>query len=59
MGLRMKKYNILVCSLKNPTFRGMRFTKTQYRGGNYLKREGLGQFADLRGGGWQERGGWC
>ena len=52
----MKKYNILVCSLKNPTFRGMRFTKNQYRGGNCLKREGLGQFADLRGGGWQERG---
>ena len=51
MGLRMKKYNILVCSLKNPTFRRMRFTKNQYRGGNCLKREGLGQFADLREGG--------
>ena len=25
-------------------------TKNQYKGENYLKREGLGQFADLRGG---------
>ena len=33
--------------------------KNQYRGGNCLKREGLGHVADLGGGGaWQERGGW-
>ena len=44
---------------------GEEFTKKQYRGGDCLKRGGLGQFADLggvggRGGGgcaWQEIGG--
>ena len=36
-------------SLENPIFRGG-FTKNQYIGGNCLKGEGLGQFADLRGG---------
>ena len=36
------------------------FTKNQYRRGeDCLKRGGLGQFADLRGGTWQEREGWC
>ena len=31
--------------------------KNQYKGGNCLKDGGgLGQFADLRGGAWQERG---
>ena len=41
-------------------------TKKQYiggvgggRGGDCLKRRSLGQFADLRGGTWQERGGCC
>ena len=51
-------------SLKNLTFRdggGGGLTKNQYRGGegNYLKRRGLGQFANLREGAWQEREGWC
>ena len=32
--------------------------KNQYRGGNCLKREGLGHVADLGGGAWQERGEW-
>ena len=32
--------------------------KNQYRGGIAYK-GGLGQFADLRVGAWQERGEWC
>ena len=36
----------------------MGFTKNQYRGGELPKKGGgLGQFVDLRGGAWQERGG--
>ena len=36
------------------------FTKNQYRVGDYLKRGGLGQFADLRGeGGLARERGWC
>ena len=35
--------------MKNPTFRGRgKSTKNQDRGGDCLKRAGLGQFADLR-----------
>ena len=33
------------------------FTKNKYRGRHCLKKGGLGQFADLKGGTWQERGG--
>ena len=33
------------------------FTKNQYRGRGLPKKGGLGQFADSRGGGWQEREG--
>ena len=37
---------------------GGEFTKTQYRDEDCLEKGGrLGQFTDLRGGGWQERGG--
>ena len=43
-------------SLKNRTFRRGGFTKNQYRGRGLPKKGGLGQFADLRGGAWQERG---
>ena len=32
--------------------------KSNLLGGVALKR-GFGHFADLRGGAWQERGGWC
>ena len=55
MVLRMKKFNILSDSQKNPTFREMS-TKEQYREGDCLKGR-LGQFVDLRGA-WQEREGW-
>ena len=37
-------------SLKNLTLRGG-FTKNQYRGGGLPKKGGLGQLANLRGGG--------
>ena len=33
--------------------------KLIYRGGGCLKREGLGQFADVGGRACQERAGWC
>ena len=37
---------------------GEGFTKSQYIGGGLPKKGGrLGQFVDLRGGAWQERGG--
>ena len=49
MGLRMKNYNILGVKWKTQLIRGG-FTKNQYRGG-FPKKGGLGQFADLRGGG--------
>ena len=43
--------------MKNPTFRGRgKSTKNQDRGGDCLKREGLGQFADLRRGLARKRG---
>ena len=47
------------CSLKNPAFMWWVQKKPiQYRGGFPQKGGGLGQFADLRGGGcWWERGG--
>ena len=35
------------------------FTKNQYRGADCLKRGGLGQFADLRGGGLARKREWC
>ena len=53
--------NILGVHGKNPGFRrggGWGVTKSQYMGG-LPKKGGLGQFADFREGGWQERGGWC
>ena len=53
MGLRMKNFNIMGVSLKNPIFRGG-FRKTNIQGGNAQK-GGFGQFPDLKGGGWQKR----
>ena len=60
MGLRMKHFNIMEGSLKNPIFRvggGGRegFPKSQYIEGNCLKRK-VGQFPDLRGA-WQKKAG--
>ena len=57
MGLRMKNFDILHLHWKIWLLGG-EFMKNQYRGGEggCLKR-GLGQFADLRGLAWQERGG--
>ena len=60
MGLRMKHFNIMEGSLKNPIFRvggGRRegFPKSQYIEGNCLKRK-VGQFPDLRGA-WQKKAG--
>ena len=53
MGLRMK-------NPKNPIF-SSGFPKNQYIEGNRLKKGGLGQFPNLRGGRgtWQNRGGKC
>ena len=59
----MKNFNILGVHGKIRVLRGG-FTKSQFIGEDCLQTEGLGQFADLRGGGegrggraWQERGG--
>ena len=53
MGLRMKKFNIFGVHWKIQIL-GVGVTNTE--GGLPKKRE-LGQFVDLRGGAWQERGG--
>ena len=55
MGLKMENFNICMFTEKSD-FTGRGFTKNRYRGGNCLKRGGLGQFADLRRA-WKERGG--
>ena len=57
----MKNVHILGIYLKDPTFfffagGGVGFTKNQYRGGG-LPKNWVGQFAYLREGVWQERGG--
>ena len=53
----MNNFNILGVHGKIRVLRGG-FTKSQFIGEDCLQTEGLGQFADLRGGGaWQERGG--
>ena len=53
------KTNILEFTEKSGFYRGRRgVTKNKYRGGDCLK-EGFGLFADLRGGAWQGRRGWC
>ena len=55
MILRMKNWKILLLG------GGAGVTKNQYTGGGGLPKKkgggGLGQFPDLRGGAWQERGG--
>ena len=49
--------------MKDPTSRGEGVTKNQYRAGGLPKKEGLGQFANLRGVGKKGvvflRGSWC
>ena len=55
MGWRMKNFNILGVHRKIQVLERVH-EKSIYRG-DCLKREGLGQFVDLRGGAWQERGG--
>ena len=54
MRLSAKNRNVLGASLKNPTFKGGS-QKTNIEGG-LPKKRGLGQFANLRGGAWQEIG---
>ena len=49
MRLSAKNRNVLGASLKNPTFKGGS-QKTNIEGG-LPKKRGLGQFANLRGGG--------
>ena len=50
MVLKMKNFNFWGGSLKNPTFMGRGSRKTNIEG-RLPKKGGLGQFADLRGGG--------
>ena len=57
MGLKIKNFGVLGVHWKIRLLGG-EFTKNRYRGGDCLKREGLGQFADLRGGLARKRG-WC
>ena len=54
MRLSAKNRNVLGASLKNPTFKGCS-QKTNIEGG-LPKKRGLGQFANLRRGAWQEIG---
>ena len=57
MVLRMKNFTILGFPWKIRILGG-RFTKNQYRGGDWLKSGGFGHFVDLRGT-LQERREWC
>ena len=56
MVLRMKNFNIFGVHWKIWLLGGG-LRKTDIEGGGLPKNGGLGQFADLRGGAWQERGG--
>ena len=57
MVLRVKNFNFWGGSLRNLTFRERGSRKTNIEGRLPRKGGGLGQFADIRGGAWQERGG--
>ena len=56
MGLKIKNFNIMKVHWKI-RFLGGGFTKNQYIAGIAWKK-GLGQFAKLKRGAWQKRGGW-
>ena len=58
-GVKMKNLNIIRVHWKTRFLGGGVFTKKQYIGGKRLKKRGvgLGQFADLRGGGLDEKEG--
>ena len=58
MRLKMKDFDVLGVHWKIGLLGGWSSQKSNIEGGIAWK-GGPGQFADLGGGAWQERGGWC
>ena len=61
MGFRMKNFNVMGVSLKNPIFRGGGGSRKTNIKEELPKKEGggLGESPDERKKAWQKKGGWC